>query len=61
MGIDDREELQRSHVAHARWQREGSKFRACSDQFTSGEAKGSLYYPRIVTNILWLKDWKLGV
>lgn len=40
--------------AHAQWEREGSKFHACSDQFFSGIAKGSLYYPRIVTNILWL-------
>ncbi len=40
--------------AHAQWQREGSKFQACSDQFVSGIAKGSLYYPRIVTSILWL-------
>ena len=40
--------------AHARWEREGSKFHACSDQFRSGVALGSLYYPRIVTNILWM-------
>lgn len=40
--------------AHAEWEREGSKFHACSDQFRSGIAKGSLYYPRIVTSILWL-------
>lgn len=40
-------------LAHARWQREGSKLYACSDQFKSGEPIGSLYYPRIVTNILW--------
>ena len=42
--------------AHARWEREGSNLSACSDQFRSGVAMGSLYYPRIVTNILWLKE-----
>ncbi|MBD5779885.1 beta-xylosidase [Pelagicoccus sp. NFK12] len=42
--------------AHARWEREGSKLSACSDQFRSGVAHGSLYYPRIVTNILWLRE-----
>jgi len=42
--------------AHARWEREGSKLSACSDQFRSGVAHGSLYYPRIVTNILWMNE-----
>ncbi len=41
--------------AHAEWERNGSEYYACSDQFTSGVAKGSKYYPRIVTNILWMK------
>jgi len=41
--------------AHAEWERIGSEFYACSDQFKSGKAMGSRYYPRIVTNILWLK------
>ena len=40
--------------AHVLWQVDGSKFYACSDQFASGKPIGSLYYPRIVTNILWL-------
>lgn len=40
--------------AHVEWETEGSKFYACSDQFTSGKPIGSLYYPRIVTNILWM-------
>ena len=31
------------------------KSQACSDQFASGKPIGSLYYPRIVTNILWLE------
>jgi hypothetical protein len=42
--------------AHADWERHGSASSACSDQFRSGKAIGSLYYPRIVTNILWLDE-----
>ncbi len=42
--------------AHARWETEGSKFHACSDQFASGKPIGSRYYPRIVTAILWLDE-----
>ena len=41
--------------AHVEWQVNGSKSQACSDQFASGKPIGSLYYPRIVTSILWLK------
>lgn len=41
--------------AHVEWQVVGSKSQACSDQFASGKPIGSLYYPRIVTNILWLE------
>jgi xylan 1,4-beta-xylosidase len=44
----------RADRAHADWERIGSAGHACSDQFTSGVAKGSLYYPRIVTTTLWL-------
>ena len=40
--------------AHVEWEVNGSKSQACSDQFASGIPIGSLYYPRIVTNILWL-------
>lgn len=42
--------------AHVDWEIFGSSDQACSDQFTSGKAKGSLYYPRIVTNILWMNE-----
>ena len=55
LGMGDAERDAKSHLAHSRWQRRGSTFRACSDQFRSGEAKGSLYYPRIVTNVLWME------
>jgi hypothetical protein len=41
--------------AHVEWEVNGSKDQACSDQFASGKPIGSLYYPRIVTNILWLE------
>ncbi|MGN6726414.1 MAG: glycoside hydrolase family 52 protein [Tepidisphaeraceae bacterium] len=42
-------------AAHTRWQTSGiSAFWACSDQFINGEAKGSRYYPRIVTASLFL-------
>lgn len=47
---------EQADVAHVQWQVEGSKFYACSDQFTSGKPIGSLYYPRIVTSILWMSE-----
>lgn len=47
---------ERADAAHVQWQVEGSKFYACSDQFTSGKPIGSLYYPRIVTSILWMSE-----
>lgn len=56
LGFDFKESGSKADLAHARWQREGSKLSACSDQFRSGVARGSLYYPRIVTNILWMKE-----
>ena len=46
----------RADAAHVQWQVEGSKFYACSDQFTSGKPIGSLYYPRIVTSLLWMSE-----
>ncbi len=46
-------------AAHVRWQTDGSAFWACSDQFVSGVAKGSRYYPRIITAALWLGESKL--
>ena len=42
-------------AAHVKWEVDGSKSQACSDQFASGKPSGSLYYPRIVTSILWLE------
>ncbi|MGY5451653.1 glycoside hydrolase family 52 protein [Agarivorans sp. MS3-6] len=43
-------------AAHQRWQTEGASKHACCDQFSSGKPIGSLYYPRCVTNILWLDE-----
>jgi hypothetical protein len=48
--------LRKADAAHARWQTDGSGFWACSDQFVNGEAKGSRYYPRIITAALWLEE-----
>ncbi len=44
-------------AAHARWllKQENLRF-AWSDQMRSGVAKGSKYYPRGVTSILWLSE-----
>ena len=47
--------LIRAHRAHADWQRIGAADHAVSDQFRSGKPIGSLYYPRIVTALLWLE------
>ena len=43
-----------SHSAHVHWQQVGSAEWAMSDQCVSGVAQGSRYYPRCVTNDLWL-------
>jgi xylan 1,4-beta-xylosidase len=48
--------MRRADAAHVRWQTDGSAYWACSDQFVSGEAKGSRYYPRIITAALWLEE-----
>jgi xylan 1,4-beta-xylosidase len=43
-------------AAHVKWQTDGSGYWACSDQFVSGRAEGSRYYPRIITTALWLDE-----
>jgi xylan 1,4-beta-xylosidase len=50
--------MRRADAAHVKWQTEGSAIWACSDQFVDGEAKGSRYYPRIITAALWLEEAK---
>ncbi len=56
LGINFGEEQIQHDLAHERWQKIGSAYWACCDQIVSGEAKGSRYYPRIVTSILWLEE-----
>jgi hypothetical protein len=46
--------LERADAAHVTWQTEGSAFWACCDQIVNGVAKGSRYYPRVITAALWL-------
>jgi hypothetical protein len=58
LGLDFGDEQHRQDEAHQDWQIYGSTYNACSDQFVSGVAMGSLYYPRIVSNILWMSEKK---
>jgi hypothetical protein len=44
----------KADAAHVKWQTDGSGYWACSDQFVNGIAKGSRYYPRIITAALWM-------
>ena len=46
--------FERADAAHVKWQTDGSGYWACSDQFVSGVAKGSRYYPRVITAALWM-------
>lgn len=49
--------LNKADAAHTAWQTDGvSGYWACSDQFINGEAKGSRYYPRVVTTVLFLEE-----
>lgn len=54
--IDLKENTIEADNAHVRWQQVGARASACCDQFSSGKPIGSLYYPRCVTNILWMKE-----
>jgi hypothetical protein len=56
LGIDLGPEGETADRTHAEWQRHGSAYWAASDQMINGEAKGSRYYPRLVTAILWLDE-----
>jgi hypothetical protein len=48
--------FQSADAAHVRWQTDGSGYWACCDQYVNGHAKGSRYYPRIITTALWLSE-----
>lgn len=48
--------MEAADLVHASWLLdERALYWAWSDQFVAGEARGSKYYPRGVTSILWLK------
>ncbi len=48
--------FRKADAAHVRWQTEGeSAYWACSDQMVNGVARGSKYYPRIITAALWME------
>jgi hypothetical protein len=51
-----REIFASADATHVRWQTDGSSFWACSDQFVSGVAKASRFYPRLITAALWLDE-----
>ena len=46
-------DLAKADAAHVRWQTDGSAYWACCDQIVNGVARGSRYYPRIITAALW--------
>jgi hypothetical protein len=56
LGIDLGPDGEAADRAHADWQRQGAGYWAASDQMINGVAKGSRYYPRLVTAILWLDE-----
>ncbi|MFD2611132.1 glycoside hydrolase family 52 protein [Paenibacillus gansuensis] len=57
LGLEDDEKLRRSDAAHVGWLLHPEESYWCwSDQMISGVAKGSKYYPRGVTAMLWLEE-----
>jgi xylan 1,4-beta-xylosidase len=47
---------EKADAAHVKWLTEGdSAYWAASDQFVSGVARGSRYYPRLISAVVWLK------
>jgi hypothetical protein len=60
LGFKDDKKISRlfrnADAAHVKWQTDGSGYWACSDQFVSGHAQGSRYYPRVITTALWLDE-----
>ena len=55
---DIRAIFKQADKAHVQWQTDGSGYWACSDQFIDGVARGSRWYPRIITSALWRKHVK---
>ncbi len=57
LGIDNPATRKDADAAHRNWLLNDENLRfAWSDQMSSGVAKGSKYYPRGVTSILWLEE-----
>ncbi len=57
LGFDSPETRKHADAAHRNWLLKDENLRfAWSDQMSSGVAKGSKYYPRGVTSILWLEE-----
>jgi xylan 1,4-beta-xylosidase len=57
LGVPWTEKARRSDAAHVAWlQDPGNAYYSWSDQMHAGVAKGSLYYPRGVTSVLWLDE-----
>jgi hypothetical protein len=52
--------MARADAAHVQWQTDGSGYWACCDQIISGQARGSRYYPRIITTALWMSRHDAG-
>ncbi|MGN6369892.1 MAG: glycoside hydrolase family 52 protein [Phycisphaerae bacterium] len=48
---------ERADAAHVRWLTTGPAAYWCAcDQIVNGEARGSKYYPRLITTALWLRE-----
>ena len=57
LGIVTADEMRAADQAHAGWSTsEQNAYWAWSDQIVNGRIKGSRYYPRGVTSILWLEN-----
>jgi hypothetical protein len=56
LGWVKKEDFANADAAHVKWLTTGeSAYWAMSDQIVDGVAKGSKYYPRCVTSVLWLE------
>lgn len=56
LGVNDVDAMARADEAHMAWLlRKENAFFAWGDQFYAGDLRGSKYYPRGVSSVLWLK------
>ncbi|WP_336786656.1 hypothetical protein [Paenibacillus sp. MMO-177] len=57
LGVHQPEQQRAADYAHASWLKDAQNaYWAWSDQTHAGLVKGSRYYPRGVTSILWLEE-----